>query len=342
MLCRTVHGPVQARAGRVAYARRYAAWQHEGDSLVGIAALTRSRSLRDVDRAMRRMTWTENVLAADDQGHIGFWHPGNYPLRSRRYDERLPFPGTGGAEWRGLLPRTAMPRVIDPKGGRTWLVNWNNPPSADFTSGDGQAREQLNGPYHRVAMLQALVRAAAGSSPDLERASAGIVRRSAVLATQRTTAGPALQRALAGATGPARDVLATLVAWDGDYDRTAPDGTVDPGVATWRAFKAAAQEQALGKPDVAERGLVGRPGDEGFVEATLGETYALRTLGPAGYRRAAAAAAAALSARFGSGTPASWREPRTMLEAAPLGLVSAPAIPLTNRGSWEQRVELGP
>lgn len=340
-VCRTVHGPVQARVGRTAYARRYGAWQHEGDSLVGISELTRARSVAEVDRAMRAMTWTENVLAADDAGHIGFWHPGNYPLRSLRYDERLPFPGTGQAEWRGLLSRKAMPRVIDPQG-RSWLVNWNNPPSADFTSGDGPAREQLNGPYHRVAMLQALVRGAAGGTPDLDAASAGIVRRSSVLATQRPTAGPALQRALDGATGPAAAVLSTLVAWDGDYDRTAADGTVDPGVATWRAFKAAAQVEALGRPNAAERGLVGRPGEKNFVEASLGETYALRTLHAAGYRRAAAAAAAALTKQFGSATPAAWREPRTTLEAEPLGLVSAPVIPLINRGSWEQRVELGP
>ncbi|HSD78189.1 MAG TPA: hypothetical protein VLA98_12325, partial [Solirubrobacteraceae bacterium] len=166
----------------------------------------------------------------------------------------------------------------------------------------------------------------------------------AIVATQRPQAGARLRHALAGAgaSGVAASVLRTLVAWDGDYDRTAPDGTVDPGVATWRAFKAAAQVVALGGPSRAERGLVGEPGEEGFVESSLGETYALRTLGPAGYRRAAAAAGAALAQKYGSTDPAAWREPRATIAAEPLGLASAPVIPLINRGSWEQRVQLGP
>jgi hypothetical protein len=145
-----------------------------------------------------------------------------------------------------------------------------------------------------------------------------------------------------GATGPAADVLNTLLAWDGDYTRTAPDGTVEPGVATWEAFKAAAQRVALGEPTPATRGLLGTPGDEGFVESTLGETYALRTLDADGLRRAAADAAAALSARFGSPDPAAWREPRTMVSPEVQGLALPPPIPLQNRGTFELAVELGP
>ena len=103
-------------------------------------------------------------------------------------------------------------------------------------------------------------------------------------------------------------MLNTLLAWDGDYTRTAADGKVEPGVATWEAFKAAAQVVALGEPTPATRALVGTPGDEGFVESTLGETYALRTLDAEGCRRAAANAAAALTARFGSADPATWRD----------------------------------
>ena len=340
-LCRTVHGPVQARQGRVAYARRYGAWQREADSLRGLVALTRARSLTEVDRAMRRMTWTENVLAADSAGNIGFWHPGNYPLRPKGWDERLPYPGTGEAEWRGLLPRSRMPKVINPKG-RSWLTNWNNVPSAAFGSGDGQAREQLNGPYHRVGMLDQLVAEAAATQPTFDTATVGIVRRLALTATQRPVATAALQAARAGATGAAATVLDTLLQWNGSYETTGPDGRVDPGVAAWRAFKAAAQVEALGEPSDAERGLVGRPGDEGFVEATLGETYGLRTLGASGRRAAAERAGAALQRQFGSADPLAWREERTTIAAEPLGLVSAPRIPLQNRGSWEQRVELRP
>jgi hypothetical protein len=90
------------------------------------------------------------------------------------------------------------------------------------------------------------------------------------------------------------------------------------------------------------RGLIGTPGGEGFVEATLGETYALRTLSDRGLLDAAAVAAEALQERFRTSDPAGWREPRTTIEASPLGLAQAPEIGLINRGSWEQLVELGP
>jgi hypothetical protein len=294
----------------------------------------------EVDRALRGVSWNENIIAADDAGHIGYWHPGLHPLRPRGWDERLPYPGTGEAEWRGLLPRSRDPHVVDPRG-RNWLVNWNNVPAAAWTSGDAPARERLNGPFHRVAELQALVRDAA-ATPTFESVGVGVIRPNAVTATQRPTATARLVAAAEGAPEPAASVLNTLVAWDGNYDRTGADGRVEPGVATWRAFKAACQRVALGAPTRAEPGLVGRPGEEGFVESTLGETYALRTLDVRGLQRAAALAASDLSARFGTSDPAGWREPRAMVSASAQGLASPPPIPLINRGSYEQIVELGP
>ena len=338
-LCRTRHGPVQGTSGHWAFARQYALWKREFETISGLAELNASRDLLDADRALRHVSWNENIIAADDRGNIGFWHPGLMPRRSLRWDERFPFPGTGEAEWRGLLPRTRMPHVVDPRG-RNWLVNWNNVPSAAWTSGDAPARERLNGPFHRVAELGALVRAAA-ANPTFDSVGVGVIRANAVTATQRPTAQRLLQGAAAGATGPAATVLATLLAWDGNYDRTAADGTVEPGVATWRAFKAAAQRVALGTPTAAQSGLVGEPGSEGFVESSLGETYALRTLTPDGVRRAAAQAASDLTARFGTADPAGWREPRATVSAQAQGLASPPAIPLRNRGSFEQIVELG-
>jgi penicillin G amidase len=339
-LCRTVQGPVQARAGGWAFARRYAIWGREIETLEGLAALAEAGNLRQANRALRHVTWNENILAADDSGHIGYWHPGLHPLRDTRWDERLPLPGDGRAEWRGLLPRARDPHVIDPPG-RNWLVNWNNVPARGWTSGDGPARERLNGPYHRVAMLNGLVQQAAAGPNSFDRATIAVMRDLSRLATQRPTAQAALQGAAAGATGPAADVLNTLLAWDGDFTRTAPDGTIEPGAATWREFKAAAQRVALGEPTPATQGLLGRPGAEGYVESTLGETYALRTLDGDGLRRAAADAAAALTARFGSADPAAWRDQRAMVSPEVQGLAIPPAIPLQDRGTFELAVELG-
>jgi len=338
-LCRTVHGPVQGEAGRVAYARRYALWKRELETLTGLTTLNDARSLRDVDRAMRQVSWNENIIAADDAGNIGYWHPGLHPLRPLGWDERLPFPGTGEAEWRGLLPRSRDPHVINPRG-RNWLVNWNNPPAAAWTSGDAPARKRLNGPFHRVAQLRARVQSAA-EAPTFDSVGVGVIRQNSVTAPQFPTALPRLQAAAQGAAEPAASVLSTLLAWDGNYDRTAADGTVDPGVATWEAFKSACERIALGPLTPGKRGLVNTPGAEGFIDSTLGETYALRTLGATGLQRAAALAAASLTARFGTGDPSQWREPRRMVSATQQGLASPPDIPLRQRGSFEQIVELG-
>lgn len=340
--CRTVHGPVQARAGRYAFARRYAIWGRELETFTALAGIADASNLRQVDRALLRTTWTENILAADDKGNIGFWHPGLYPLRNVRWDERLPFPGDGRAEWNGLLPRRKDPHVINPRG-RNWLVNWNNVPAKGWSSGDAPAREQLRGPYHRVAMMQSFVaQAAAGALTSFDSGTIDILRKTSSTATQRPTAQRLLERAAAGATGPAGDVLRTLLAWDGNFTRTDAAGTMDPGAATWQAFKAAAEVVMFGKH--VSRGtdsLIEAPGSEGFIESSLGETIALRKLSLAKLRLAAANAAAELTKTYGSSNPATWRMKRPLLTAQTQGLASAPPTPLQNRGTYEMAVELG-
>jgi penicillin amidase len=340
-MCRTVHGPVQAVAGKYAFARRYAIWGRELETLGALAELGQATSLQDVDRALLKTTWTENILAADDQGHIGYWHPGLYPLRNLKWDGRLPLPGDGSAEWNGLLPRRKDPYVIDPRG-QNWLANWNNVPAKGWGSGDAEAREQLRGPYHRVNLLDRFVSAAANDPASFDAATTGVVRSTSATATQRPVAQPVLVRAAKGATGPALDVLNTLLAWDGNFTRTAEDGTLEPGVATWMSFKAAAERVMFGRRvSPAVDGLIESPGSEGFVDSTYGETIALRKLSAAKLRKAAANAAAALTNTYKSADPAAWRLKRPMVSAEVQGLATAPPTPLQNRGTYEMAVELG-
>ncbi|MCW3016879.1 MAG: Peptidase penicillin amidase, partial [Solirubrobacterales bacterium] len=349
-LCRTIHGPVQQRAGHVAYARRFATWNRELDTLMGLAEVGAAKSVQDVQVAARKLSWNENLMAADDRGHIGYWHPGLSPLRPRGWDERLPYPGTGEAEWRGLLPAARMPHVIDPRQG--WLANWNNLPSMGWTAGDGTARKRLDGPFFRVSWLMRLVRdfAKAPSIPAME----GLLHRSGTVAQQYPIATARLRRAQRGAAGPAKTVLDTLLAWDGSYDRTAPDGTVDPGVATWDAFRAAAADIALAPFGAAGpwltdddhlRELYGgyHPGTPYHLfDATHAEAYALGHLKAAELRTAAAQAAAAVAKHFGTEDPARWREPRRTYALGAVGAASPPSIPFFDRGTYEQLVEVGP
>ena len=118
-VCRTVHGPVQevVEGDGIAYARRYAIWKREVGTIVGLDKVNRAASIEDVDAAADELTWNENLMAADDVGNIGYWNPGLMPVRSKRWDERLPFPGTGRAEWKRLLPPDDRPAGDQPEPG---------------------------------------------------------------------------------------------------------------------------------------------------------------------------------------------------------------------------------
>ena len=142
-----------------AYARRYAIWGREADTINGLLQLDTAKSIHDVDRAMAKVTWNENTTAADDRGHIGYWHPGLLPLKPLGWDERLPYPGTGEAEWRGLMTVNQRPHAIDPKQG--YLFNWNNMPSTGWTGGDAPDRNRMTGKYHHADFLGLKVREAA-------------------------------------------------------------------------------------------------------------------------------------------------------------------------------------
>ncbi|MGI8511352.1 MAG: penicillin acylase family protein [Solirubrobacteraceae bacterium] len=350
-VCRTVHGPVQFRAGNIAYARRYAIWNRELETLEGLADLNAARDISGVDAALRKVTWNENVMAIDSGGNIGFWHPGLLPLRPRGYDERLPYPGTGEAEWRGLLDRrTQIPAIINPRQG--WLANWNNLPAEGWTSGDGTARKRLDGDFFRVGWLMWLTRRLA-AAPTFEGAQA-LIRQSGTVAQQFPRTRVKLASAMRGATAPQRLVMQTLLNWDGSYDRTAADGTVDPGVAAWGAFRAAAGRFATapygpGAKFLADEGaLAGLYPDYDmsagyhYFDATHFESFGLRVLSPAGYRAAAGAAHEALVARFKSADPARWREPRRYYPIAAQGAASPPDLPFFDRGTYEQIIETGP
>ena len=102
-ICRTVHGPVQSRAGGVAFARRYAIWGRELETLVGLTALNDAKTVREADRAMLQVTWNENVIAADDQRQHRVLAPRAAPAAPARLRRAAALPG----HRRGRVARAA-------------------------------------------------------------------------------------------------------------------------------------------------------------------------------------------------------------------------------------------
>lgn len=340
-LCRTRHGPVQEvlKDKGIAYARRYAIWKREVGTIVGLDAVNHAKSIKDVDAAADHLTWNENIMAADDQGNIGFWNPGLLPVRSKRWDERLPFPGTGSAEWKRLLRPDERPQVVNPAQG--WLVNWNNPPSVGSTNGDGPAKERTIGPFHRGRFLAKTV-ARIYKNPSFDGLVA-IDRITGTHAQQRMLDTARLKRARRGARGDAKTVLATILRWDGDYSKTDADGKVDPGVPAWSAFCDAAKTVAVGRYPKDVEKLGHSAGGSHRQECATLEAFGLRTLNSKGYRRTAVLAMKALKKEFGSKKPADWKQPRPLFPAASEGAGSFPEpFPFFDRGTWTELTELGP
>jgi penicillin G amidase len=338
-LCRTIHGPVQERVGNIAYARRYATWMREIDTLTGLAAVDDASTVSQVNRAASQLTWNENLMAADDEGNIGYWHPGLLPILPKNWDERLPLPGNGQAEWRGLLPVSERPHVIDPK--QHYLTNWNTLPSQGWTTGNDPASERVAGAWFRGAWLDRLAKGLV-KNPSFDGMDQ-LIYEAGTIAQQRPLATRELRRALRGATGGGATVLGTILAWNGSYGDESANGTVDPGVAAWQDFKN--QLQALALAPLGGAGQLiggGEPNDEHLFDVNIGQAYALRTEGPAGWRKAAAATFTELVNTFHSSDPASWRQARTMTPETVLGAEQPPSIPFFDRGTFEQVVALGP
>jgi penicillin amidase len=337
-ICRTVHGPVQATGDGIALARNYAIWKRELETFVGIDMLNKAKRISDVDDAMREVTWNENVIATDDRGNIGYWHPGLHPLRAKRWDERLPFPGTGKAEWRGLLPRSRTPHVINPPDG--WLANWNNIPSAGWTNGDAAASERSSGPFHRVRLLQQLVGKVA-RGPSYARSSA-IVETSGTTAQQyRFRDRRKLRRAAKRTDAGGKQVLRALRRWNGSYHETDGADTVDPGVAIWEELKDRIEQVLLKRLGDGSERLAGGTSNSHMFDTSNGEAAAMRQLGAKAYGRAAKKTYKKLSDRFGSGDVDDFREPRRMYPVGAQGAGATPELPFFDRGTWEQSIAMG-
>ena len=66
----------------------------------------------------------QNFVYADVTGRIGFYTPGKVPMRRSGQGEQPAAGWTGAADWRGFIPFSALPQIVDPNSGL--IVNANN------------------------------------------------------------------------------------------------------------------------------------------------------------------------------------------------------------------------
>jgi penicillin amidase len=364
--CRTIHGPVieiDAEAG-VAYSQRYATWQEEVGTLKGLFRFPLADSLEEFTEAMSMVTWNENTTYADAAGHIAYWHPGLYPRRPRDFDERLPYPGTGEAEWEGMLDFDQMPHTIDPAQG--WVANWNSKPSVGWTSGDPHYGDR---PWGQANRLHSLSDVLGSDAPIGELPAAGedgLVEGLGGIFAPDVNGGvfdqtidyfrPFLAEA---ATDPAaterqRLALEQMVSWDGDRRDADADGRYDqPAVALFDAWVEPAAKSVFGKYltiggfsrgghrfepspviNLFLRSLLGDeatlPQSRDYLEGRTNPEVILTTLDDALGR---------LEEAFGTSDMDAWLGDIYTAELEGQGVGPGGEIPFQDRGSWIQVIE---
>jgi len=152
---RTVHGPVLEidEKNHVAYAKAMTYWNREHENLHAFRVFNRAKSMKEFFGGARRLTTAHNFLVATKSGDIGYWFCGRYPLRAQGYDARLPAPGTGEYEWRGVMKFDDLPHSLNPPQG--YLCNWNNKPAAWWDNSD----TPVWGAIFRIHRIQQLLEA---------------------------------------------------------------------------------------------------------------------------------------------------------------------------------------
>jgi penicillin amidase len=125
-----------------------------------VFSFMKSQSAREVlDAGSFSACAGQNLLAADDQGHIGWHEYGAAPVRVG-YTGRLPADGSAGADWQGFLPYDSLPHSFDPPEG--WLATANNPPEGWV----GPALSYAWAPIYRIERIRQVV--AEMSAPGIE------------------------------------------------------------------------------------------------------------------------------------------------------------------------------
>ncbi len=124
----SVYGPVVIKSvgTGVAYCRKSTIWMAETEALDAIPKIARCAGISDAQKLAHGFNASLNFFVATTQGDIGWFFCGRVPLRSPNADPRLPIPGDGKHDWKGVLAPEKMPFVINPKKG--WIANWNNKP----------------------------------------------------------------------------------------------------------------------------------------------------------------------------------------------------------------------
>lgn len=351
-LCSSVHGPIVGSTGGAAFSFRNVTFGKELQSLEAWSNLGRANGIRDFEAALAKVAYNFNVLYADRTGNIAYWHIGQIPVRAEGFNPFFPLPGTGVAEWQGVLPFAQNPHALNPEQG--FLTSWNNKPapgwensSADFWMWGGAHRvntliNQLAAIGPRSATVETVeeINRIGGWTTDTPTGQAGSVFVSSYLDEMldmvdqdADTRLPPVVEALTG-----WDRLQTDADTDGFYDD--PNGTIFN--AWWLALAEGVFDEVAGLTNRFVLGnLVDRMLKGDRAGLPLQYDYLEGATPEEAVTEAMIAALNRLTIDYGTADMAGWRQPISVIHWAPLPFTPAAADTIwMNRGTYNQIVHL--
>ena len=209
---RTLHGNVIQTdpATETAYAKARAWDGKEVASLLAWTHQMKAKNWQEWTQQAAKQALTINWYYADVNGNIGYVHTGAYPDRQPGHDPRLPVPGTGKWDWKGLLSFDLNPKVYNPQSG--YIANWNNSPQKDYPASDLFAF--LWGGADRVTEIDRIL----DKQPRFTADQAwDVIRKTSRQDLNLRLFLPALKEATASlpVSDPRRQLVDKLAGWDG-------------------------------------------------------------------------------------------------------------------------------
>jgi penicillin amidase len=208
---RTVHGPVVQvdRAKNLAYSRKSSYWEQELGAFEGIFRFHTAKNAQEFGEACKLIATSHNFFCATQDGDIGFWWCGRTPIRDPRVDPRLPTPGEGDHEWKGIMPFAEHPQIINPKQG--FIANWNNKPAVWWDNYDTPVWGEV---FHSGRIAQLLAEKPQISAEDLRNVLLDIGTNDYNAQVMLPLLNPALRKNAALLSEPGRAAARLLAAWN--------------------------------------------------------------------------------------------------------------------------------
>jgi penicillin amidase len=353
VLCRSIHGPIVAVSGDVAYAFANTSFGREMETYEAWLNLGRVRSFQEFRDRVSVVALNFNVFYADAGGNIAHFHAGKIPVRAPGANPLFPQPGDGSSEWQGVVPFDQMPHSVNPRQG--WLTNWNNKPGPNWPNSSYGFWDW--GPVHRVNTLRAMLEKMPRRSVSLHTLEelnrrAGLTTDSpsgnASTVIVSTMLGNMLDAVDASADSRLPGAVALLRGWDWLQNDQDGDKKYDsPAVAVLNAWWQATKESLL-FPTLGPK-VDGTLCANIVYRLLLGPQAALpvqadylkgQTIGQA-LTKSLVKALDGLATTFASADMSTWLQPRAEIFWKPGGIGSVPNTLWMNRGTYNQLVHLG-